>query len=85
MSVQSHDLHLLTGAYAVAALTILGMIAATLADFRAQSAALRRLEETRDDLETTIKAEIMGAGLSWRGDLERRIEMLEAEEPQHRP
>ncbi|WP_158812454.1 heme exporter protein CcmD [Methylocapsa sp. S129] len=34
-------------AYATAALTILGMILATLADFRAQSAALRRLEETR--------------------------------------
>ena len=30
-------------AYAVAAITILAMIAATIADYRAQSAALRRL------------------------------------------
>ena len=34
-------------AYAIAAATILAMIVATLADFRAQSAALRRLEEAR--------------------------------------
>jgi heme exporter protein CcmD len=34
-------------AYAVAALAILAMILATLVDYRAQSAALRRLEETR--------------------------------------
>jgi hypothetical protein len=34
-------------AYAIAAATILAMILATLADFRAQSAALRRLEDIR--------------------------------------
>jgi hypothetical protein len=34
-------------AYAIAAATILGMILATLADFRAQSAALRLLEDMR--------------------------------------
>jgi heme exporter protein CcmD len=34
-------------AYATAALTILGMIVATLADFRGQSAALRRLEDSQ--------------------------------------
>jgi uncharacterized protein involved in exopolysaccharide biosynthesis len=37
----------------------------------------RRLEETRDDLETTIKAEIMGTGMNWRRELESRIEALE--------
>jgi len=37
----------------------------------------RRLEETRDDLETTIKAEIMGTGMNWRHELESRIEALE--------
>jgi heme exporter protein CcmD len=34
-------------AYAIAAATIVGMIVATLVDFRAQSAALRRLEDSR--------------------------------------
>ena len=34
-------------AYGVAAVAILAMIGATLADFRAQSAALRRLEQAR--------------------------------------
>jgi heme exporter protein CcmD len=34
----------IAAAYAIAAATILAMIAATLADYRAQSAALRRLE-----------------------------------------
>jgi len=37
----------------------------------------RRVEETRDDLETTIKAEIMGTGMNWRRELESRIEALE--------
>ncbi len=37
----------------------------------------RRLEETRDDLETTIKAEIMNTGMNWRRELESRIEALE--------
>lgn len=41
----------------------------------------RRLEETRDDLETTIKAEIMGTGMHWRRDLENRIEVLEDRHP----
>ncbi len=40
----------------------------------------RRLEETRDDLETTIKAEIMGTGLNWRRALEDRIAAIEANE-----
>jgi heme exporter protein CcmD len=35
-------------AYAIAAATILAMIVATLVDFRGQSAALRRLENSRD-------------------------------------
>ena len=34
-------------AYAIAAAVILGMIAAVAADYRAQSRALRRLEEAR--------------------------------------
>jgi len=34
-------------AYGIAALVILGMIAAVLADYRAQSRALRRLEQAR--------------------------------------
>ncbi len=37
----------------------------------------RRLEEVRDDLETTIKAEIMGTGLNWRTELESRLDALE--------
>lgn len=35
-------------AYAIAALVILGMIAAVIADYRAQTRALRRLEEARE-------------------------------------
>jgi hypothetical protein len=42
----------------------------------------RRLEEMRDDLEGTIKAEIMGTGLNWRRDLEDRMAEIEAA---HRP
>jgi heme exporter protein CcmD len=38
----------IAAAYVVAAATILAMIVATLADYRAQSAALRRLEQTRE-------------------------------------
>jgi heme exporter protein CcmD len=34
-------------AYAIAAVVIVGMIAAVLADYRAQSRALRRLEQAR--------------------------------------
>ena len=34
-------------AYAIAALVIFGMIAAVLADYRAQTRALRRLEQAR--------------------------------------
>ncbi len=37
----------------------------------------RRLEEVRDDMEATIKAEIMGTGEMWRRDLEKRIEAIE--------
>lgn len=51
----------------------------TLGTFDRMKRLERRLEETRDDLETTIKAEIMGAGLNWRRDLESRIESLEAD------
>jgi predicted nuclease with TOPRIM domain len=39
----------------------------------------RRLEETRDDLETTIKAEIMGARLNWCRSLEDRLAAIETE------
>ena len=39
----------IAAAYAVAAVTIVAMIVATLADYRAQSAALRRLEQTREN------------------------------------
>jgi hypothetical protein len=38
-----------------------------------------RMGELRDDLEVMLKAETMGASLSWRRDLEGRIEALEAE------
>lgn len=51
----------------------------TLGTFDRMKRLERRLEETRDDLETTIKAEIMGTGLNWRRDLESRIESLEAD------
>jgi len=39
----------IAAAYAVAAAVILAMIVATLADYRAQRAALRRLEETGEN------------------------------------
>ena len=51
----------------------------TLGTFDRMKRLERRLEETRDDLETTIKAEIMGTGLNWRRDLESRIESLETD------
>jgi len=38
-----------------------------------------RLGELRDDLEVMLKAETMGASLSWRRELENRIEALETE------
>jgi predicted nuclease with TOPRIM domain len=38
----------------------------------------RRLEETRDDLESTSKTEIMGTGLNWRRNLGERIAEIEA-------
>ena len=49
----------------------------TLGTFDRMKRLERRLEETRDDLETTIKAEIMGTGLNWRRDLEDRLDALE--------
>ncbi len=49
----------------------------TLGAFDRMKRLERRLEETRDDLETTIKAEIMGTGLNWRRDLEDRLDALE--------
>lgn len=39
----------IAAAYAIAAATILAMIVATLADYRTQRAALRRLEQTREN------------------------------------
>jgi len=38
-----------------------------------------RMGELRDDLEVMLKAETMGASLSWRRELENRIEVLENE------
>lgn len=38
-----------------------------------------RMGELRDDLEVMLKAETMGASLSWRRELENRIEALESE------
>ncbi|MCP1243906.1 hypothetical protein [Acetobacter lambici] len=38
-----------------------------------------RMGELRDDLEVMLKAETMGASLSWRRELEGRIEALESE------
>lgn len=38
-----------------------------------------RMGELRDDLEVMLKAETMGASLSWRRDLENRIEAIETE------
>lgn len=38
-----------------------------------------RMSELRDDLEVMLKAETMGASLSWRRELENRIEALESE------
>ena len=49
----------------------------TLGTFDRMKRLERRIEETRDDLETTIKAEIMGTGLNWRRDLEDRLDALE--------
>jgi heme exporter protein CcmD len=46
MSASPH-LGFIVAAYAVAALVIVGMIAAVLGDYRIQSRALRRLEEAR--------------------------------------
>ena len=36
----------------------------------------RRLEEVRDDLETTIKMEIMGSLANFRTEMERRLDSL---------
>lgn len=56
----------------------------TLGTFDRMKRLERRIEETRDDLETTIKAEIMGTGLNWRRDLEDRLDALEeARKPPH--
>jgi len=38
-----------------------------------------RMGVLRDDLEVILKAETMGASLSWRRELENRIENLETE------
>lgn len=38
-----------------------------------------RMGELRDDLEVMLKAETMGASLSWRRELEARIDALESE------
>ena len=38
-----------------------------------------RMGELRDDLEVMLKAETMGASLSWRRELESRIDALENE------
>lgn len=38
-----------------------------------------RMSELRDDLEVMLKAETMGTSLSWRRELENRIEALESE------
>ncbi|GCD76460.1 hypothetical protein NBRC3299_2752 [Acetobacter pasteurianus NBRC 3299] len=38
-----------------------------------------RMSELRDDLEVMLKAETMGASLSWRRELENRLNDLETE------
>lgn len=43
----------------------------------------RKIEEVRDDLESTIKAEIMGTGLNWRRELEARMDALAEEIRNH--
>ncbi|MCB8874992.1 hypothetical protein [Acidisoma silvae] len=45
----------------------------------------RRMEELRDDLETTIKAEIMGVGVNWRRALEIRMADIEASNGPRQP
>lgn len=38
-----------------------------------------RMEELRDDLEVMLKAETMGASLSWKRELESLLDAIESE------